>query len=133
MPVTVSYDLSKVSPDDRNYLRSMLERFAWRRLGGSVFRYSGRQRNGDLYEDWLNDVVPALMFFRSFIQERKLKLSHFTVDASSVSFLDLSDPKAPLGKNVLSGSKLRFRKPTNPRSARKTIRQFVNAAASATG
>jgi hypothetical protein len=37
MPVTVSYDLADADYNDRNYVRSMFERFGWKRLGGSVF------------------------------------------------------------------------------------------------
>jgi hypothetical protein len=58
MPITVSYDLAEASPADRNYIRSMFERFGWKRLGGSVLRY--QLIDGQDEEDWLNDVVPAL-------------------------------------------------------------------------
>jgi len=67
MPITLSYDLRGAHPNRRNYLRSMLERFGWRRLGGSVFRYSGRhgKATGTTQQDWLNDVAPSIMLFRS--------------------------------------------------------------------
>jgi hypothetical protein len=99
MPVTVSYDLSAVQDaNDRNYIRSMFERFNWRRMGGSVFRYDGvDQPGGGKYEDWLNHVVPALMFMRSFLINKNIQLRFFTIDAASVSFLDHSDPAVLLG------------------------------------
>lgn len=133
MPVTVSYDFKNAKPNDRTYLRSMLERFGWQRLGGSVFRYPhSAVRDSSSGEDWLNAVVPALMFFRSFVLERRLTLTRFTVDASSVSFLDLSDPKAKLGKPVAKGSSLPLVDPTNKQSAEKKLRSFVDDAAKAT-
>jgi hypothetical protein len=53
MPVTVSYDLTHATVSERNYVRSMFERFGWKRLGGSVFRYGGRKIAGVVQEDWL--------------------------------------------------------------------------------
>src|SRR5277367_2928321 len=67
MPVTLSYDVTNLDNNERNYIRSMLERFHWQRLGGSVFRYDGvEQADGSVLEDWLNHVAPALMFLRSY-------------------------------------------------------------------
>jgi len=74
MPVTLSYDLRTNDPNHRSYIRSMLERFAWRRLGGSVFRYSGRTINGVIEEDWLNDVSPSLMFVRSYTIQQSIEI-----------------------------------------------------------
>src|SRR6266849_1695750 len=88
MPITVSYDLSDADTNERNYIRSMFERFGWKRLGGSVFRYEG-----DGYEeDWLNEVIPALMIFRSYILAKDIDLRFFTLDTNSVTHIDFSDP-----------------------------------------
>jgi len=128
MPVTLSYDLKGASSDRRNYLRSMLERFGWKRLGGSVFRYSGRKSDGGLQEDWLNDIAPSLMFFRSYVRRHKLSLTRFTIDAQGVSFLDHSDKAAKVGRSILAGGKMALKTPTNPQSSEKTIRSFIDAA-----
>jgi hypothetical protein len=32
MPITLSYDLKGAPPNQRNYIRSMFERFGWQRL-----------------------------------------------------------------------------------------------------
>jgi len=129
MPITLSYDLAGVPSNRRNYLRSMLERFGWKRLGGSVFRYSGRTaKNVALQEDWLNDVAPSLMFFRSYVRRHKLSLTRFTIDAQGVSFLDLSDSSAPVGRPIISGKKMRFIEPTNRASAVQTLRDFIDNA-----
>ncbi|MEZ5785917.1 MAG: hypothetical protein R3D62_05425 [Xanthobacteraceae bacterium] len=65
MPITISYDITDADNAERNYIRSMFERFGWSRLGGSVFRYQVIE--GQSEEDWLNDVIPALMLFRSYV------------------------------------------------------------------
>jgi hypothetical protein len=64
MPITLSYDLQDATPNQRNYVRNALERFGWKRLGGSVFRYDGLRvaRGRPLEEDWLNEVIPSLIF-----------------------------------------------------------------------
>jgi len=132
MPVTISYDVATNDNNLRNYIRSMLERFHWKRLGGSVFRYEGVEREGILYEDWLNDVVPSLMFLRSFVLSRGITLKFFTLDASSVSFLDFSEPALPLGIAPQIGDDLAFAEPTNNQSSVATLRAFVTAAKEAT-
>ena len=129
MPLTLSYDIQTQNANDRSYIRSMLERFNWRRLGGSVFRYTGRQmQDGSNYEDWLNDVVPAIMFMRSYVLRHGITLRFLTIDASSVSFLDHTDPKCPLGSPPCGGDKLALVDPTNKQSSERAIRDFVDAA-----
>lgn len=39
MPVTLSFDIQGASPNQRNRLQSMFERFGWQNLGGSSYRY----------------------------------------------------------------------------------------------
>jgi hypothetical protein len=128
MPLTLSYDLAGAPANRHNYLRSMLERFGWKRLGGSVFRYSGRNsKTVGLHEDWLNDVAPSLMFFRSYIPHHDLRLKRFTIDAQGVSFVDHSDPTARVGRPLVSGTKMKFITPTNNASAVQTLRDFLDA------
>ncbi|WP_146849028.1 hypothetical protein [Brevifollis gellanilyticus] len=125
--LTLSFDLADATPNDRNYLRSMFERFGWKRLGGSVFRY--KDENND---DWLNRVVPSIMFFRSFIVERDIHLKFFTIDANSTSFLDHSDEAIPLGVPPETGAGVQLEEPTNNQSSVGTIRDFIDAASNAT-
>ncbi len=131
MPVTVSYDLTAVPQqqnNDRTYIRSMFERFHWRRVGGSVFRYDGvPQPDGTRYEDWLNHVAPALMLMRSFLVRRGLQMSFFTIDAASVSFLDQTDPAVLLGTAPTNGADLPLTAPTNPQCPEGDVRGFVEA------
>ena len=133
MPITVSYDVADLGPDKRNYIRSMLERFYWKRLGGSVFRYEGiPQDDGTCYEDWLNHVAPSLMFLRSYLLQHDITLRFFTVDASSTSFLDHSDPSALLGPNPQRGDDINLAEPTNSQSSVKTIKKFIDTGIQAT-
>jgi hypothetical protein len=133
MPVTISYDLAEINVNARSYIRSMLERFNWHRLGGSVFRYDGipDAATQGLREDWLNDVVPALMFFRSFILRNNIHLKFFTVDASGASFIDHSDSTLLYGEQPLNGDALNLGTPTNEQSSIKALREFVTAATNA--
>jgi len=126
MPVTVSYDLRDAENNQRTYIRSMFERFGWKRLGGSVFRYASTTRG---QEDWLNDVVPALMFFRSYVLHHGIVVRYFTLDTQAVTHIDFSDPAVPLGRQPLSGDQLRMRTPTNNQSSEERIRRFVDSAA----
>jgi hypothetical protein len=125
MPITVSYDLANATPSERNYVRSMFERFCWVRLGGSVFRYDWTDKSGQ--EDWLNDVVPALMLFRSYCLAKKIEVKFFTLDASSVTRLDASDPAAIVGTTIESGANKIFCDPTNQQSSEKRIRRAMTS------
>ncbi len=126
MPVTLSYDIKTDNNDYRNYVRSMFERFGWRRLGGSVFRYDGRKVSGALQEDWLNDVVPAIMFFRSYVLKNSIKIGFFTMDTMSVTRVE-----AGFGRRPRTGANLSLKNPTNPRSSVKAIKDFIDAAIAA--
>lgn len=133
MPVTISYDLQTNDNNDRNYVRSMLERFHWRRLGGSVFRYEGvEDAAGDLQEDWLNHVAPALMFMRSYAIQHGITFRFFTLDAQSVAFVDHSDAGLPFGLQPQTGAQIVFADPTNQQSSQQTIRDFIDAGTAAT-
>ncbi|MGH7294098.1 MAG: hypothetical protein ACRELB_04155 [Polyangiaceae bacterium] len=132
MPVTLSYDLTNLNGNQRSYVRSALERFQWRHLGGSVFRYSGiDDGQGGTNEDWLNHVAPALMFFRSYMQKHAVGLTRFTLDAHSVTMLDHSDVDARYGHGVQDGQALNLAVPTNGQSSEAAIRGFVDGCSAA--
>jgi hypothetical protein len=116
----------------RSYLRSMFERFGWRRLGGTVLRYQGRAlADGTLEEDWLHDVIPSLIFFRSYVLNHQIEVRFFTLDSMSVAHLDFSDPGRTFGILPQRGAGLDLRQPTNTQSSERRIRDFVDAAVSA--
>jgi hypothetical protein len=119
MPITVSYDLRTDDNNHRNYVRSMFERFGWKRLGGSVFRYEKL----DDQEDWLNEVVPALMIFRSYVLAKGISLQFFTLDTSSVTRIDWSDNDKLLGNTP--DEDLTLHPPTNNQSSETRLRRAV--------
>ena len=132
MPITVTYDLSGAAANHRSWLRSMLERFGFRRLGGSVFRYDGvPDAQGDRSEDWLKHVAPALTLFRSYVMRNSLSLTRFTVDAQSVAFLDHSDPAALYGDRLHSGATLPLIAPTNSQAGENSVRDFIDGCTAA--
>jgi hypothetical protein len=99
----------------------MFERFGWTRLGGSVFRYDG--------DDWLNKVVPALMFFRSYVLKHSIMVKFFTLDSSGVARIDHSDPGKLLGKQPRDGAAIFIKRNVkNRQSAESRLRKFVDAA-----
>jgi hypothetical protein len=128
MPITLSYDLTDLNGNQRSYIRSALERFHWRRLGGSVFRYQGvDDGHGGLIEDWLNHVAPALMFLRSYIDKNGVSLRVLTIDAHSVAMIDHSDVAARYGFGVQDGRTLNLAQPTNVQSSEQAVRNFVDS------
>jgi hypothetical protein len=122
MPITISYDLETDDTNHRNYVLSMFERFGWERFGGSVLRYE----LGDSQEDWLNDVIPALMLFRSYVIAKDIKLKFLTLDTNSVSRIDQSDPDATLGWEPNDGDKIALLTPSNAQSSERRIRRAIN-------
>ena len=84
MPITITYDVTDLDNNDRTRIRSAFERFAWEHIGGSTFRYP-RFDYQDQFEDWLNHVVPAIQFFRSFVLAKSITLRAFTLDTHSSS------------------------------------------------
>jgi hypothetical protein len=109
----------------------MFERFNWTRLGGSVFRYDGIDTEFGKEEDWLNDVVPALMFFRSYVLKHKVEVRSFTLDSMSVARVDHTDSDKLYGWMPQEGKDLILSTPTNPQSAEKKLRSFVRSAVDA--
>lgn len=126
MPITLSYDLGNVTNNQRNYVRSMFERFGWKRLGGSVFRYNGRSINHILQEDWFNDVAPAIMFLRSYALKNGIDIRSFTLDSMSVARIEPG-----FGRPPKNGTDLVLKEPTNNQSSAKALRDFVDAATAA--
>jgi hypothetical protein len=123
MPITVSYDLTEADSNQRNYVRSMFERFGWKRMGGSVFRYERREDE----EDWLNDVAPALMIFRSYVLAKGITITAFTLDTNSVARIDTSDPDETLGYPPVNGDDTYLETPTNNQSSEERIRRAINS------
>ncbi|MGH7879419.1 MAG: hypothetical protein ACREQD_07980, partial [Candidatus Binataceae bacterium] len=83
-------------------------------------------------EDWINCVIPALMFFRSYILKNNIEIKFFTLDANSISMIDHSDLQLTLGTLPSNGQSLVLELPTNLQPSVKTIQDFVDAAIQAT-
>lgn len=125
MATTISFDLTAATPAHRNYVRSALERFGWKRLGGSVFRYPSRQAKAETQDDWLNDVVPSLMFFRSYIKSQNIQLSRFTIDGQSCSFFEQDEDQFMLDLRLKEPAQMAEVAPSNPQSSLSAIQDFL--------
>src|SRR5690349_5276247 len=88
MPIIATYDVTDIDKNDRTRIQSAFERFGWEHIGGSTFRYPSFAHDAE-FEDWMNCVVPALHFFRSFVLKKGITLSAFTLDTHSSSCFKL--------------------------------------------
>jgi hypothetical protein len=88
MPIVLTFDITGAVPPDHNRLQSMFQRLGWEHLGGTAYRYPRMavQQNNQPIEDWFNEVVPALMLFRSYIIDaanRGVQLTKFSLDTQT--------------------------------------------------
>ena len=121
MPITATYNVTDLSRNDRTRIRSAFERFGWEHIGGSTFRYPAFAHDRD-FEDWLNCVVPALHFFRSFVLSKNVTLSAFTLDTHSSScFKD-----GVAGTAAADGANLPMVNPTNVQMGEQALRDWVS-------
>ena len=87
-----------------------------------MFRYDGRRIRGHgLVEDWLNDVVPAIMFFRSYVMRHAIDVQRFTLDTMSVARLEPG-----YGRRIRTGATLELKEPTNHQASVQSLRDFVD-------
>ena len=115
MPVVLTFDVGGATPLQRNRIQSFFERFGWQNLGGSSYRYPPLSVTQPV-EDLFNDVIPALMLFRSFVRQSGCPLTKYTLDAqSSTGF----DPASTFGSGPLPAvaappaQMITFHQPTN--------------------
>lgn len=123
MPVTLSFDIQGASPNQRNRLQSMFERFGWQNLGGSSYRYPtlGEQPYA---EDWFNHVLPALMLFRTYLLESGMPLTKFSLDVqSSTGYF----PSRKFGTAPKGASEIKFYKPTKTAFGLKKLKTWIDA------
>jgi hypothetical protein len=128
MPIIFSYDLENAQTTDHNRMQSMFERFGWERIGGSCYRYptlpkakkNAGTSTSKASEDWLNQVVPALMCFRAYVLYRSLKLTKHSLDAQTSTGSHGAQPQ--------SGAELRLDKLGNKTFGAKLLRDWVDTA-----
>ena len=121
MPIIFSYDLEAATPAQRNRLQSMFERFGWELVGGSCYRYPKLNSQKKL-EDWLNEVVPALMMFRSYVRKRGLVVKKYSVDTH------VSTGKGTThGRGPLSSRDIKWAKPKNAQFGLKKLKRWLSA------
>lgn len=101
MPVMFSYNFTGHEGIDNNHIQSMFERFGWKNVGGSCYRYPPLGSDPLLTEDWLNRVIPALMLFRAYVLKTGVTVSRFSLDAHSSTGHDGKYGDAPVAQPVL--------------------------------
>jgi hypothetical protein len=125
MPIVFSYDLKKATEIDRNRLQSMFLRFGWENVGGSCYRYpplprvtKSKQNTSPVREDWLNNVVPAIMCFRAFIMKRGIKLTKHSIDIQTSSGSHGAQPR--------TGAKVELEDPHQKSFGEKNLRSWLD-------
>ena len=123
MPVMFSYNLSGHQNVDNARILSLFQRFGWVSVGGSCFRYPALNAK-EHPEDWLNNVVPALMAFRCYLlkvnKTRKVTCSHYSLDAHSSTGYDGEVGRAPAENQELT-------KPDNEQFGVKNLKTWLKA------
>lgn len=85
MPITVTFDIDDNSvrdSNDRSRIYTCFARLGWEHVGGSAWRYPALGTE-NVSEDWMNHVIPALMYLRSIACHANLDVYKFTIDAHS--------------------------------------------------
>lgn len=133
MAITISFDLEGQASNHRARIKKMFMAFHWRYIGGSVYRYDGTipsteadNDKAEKNEDWLNHVVPALMYFRSYLSAKKVKITRFSIDAHSVAMFDQKDPADSFGIPMQSGKEIELSKPIADKPAWEAARKFIS-------
>lgn len=121
MPITITYDVTDLDGNDRSRIRSAFERLGQEHIGGSTFCYPSFAHGG-AFEDWLNCVVPALRFFRSFLLKKNITLSANTLDTHSSSCFKHS----VAGVVPEDGPTLPLQTPTNQQMGEQPLRGWVS-------
>lgn len=89
MPIIVTFDFERPTPEELNRVRGFFERLGWERLGNTAYRYP-KLHEYDTVEDWFNCVVPALMLLRAFARfaaSTGRSITKFSIDTSSSTAL----------------------------------------------
>jgi hypothetical protein len=86
MPVVFTYDFnnSTANKNDRTRINLSFKRFGWESIGGSALRYP-EFTSSYITEDWMNHVIPALMFFRSYVTQKDIIVTRYSLDIQSSS------------------------------------------------
>lgn len=107
MPITVTFDIDDASVldgNDRTRILACFTRLGWERVGGSAWRYPALG-TANVSEDWMNHVIPALMYLRSIACHANLDVYNFTIDAhSEAGHRGQANP--PLGEPITQAAQI---------------------------
>lgn len=129
MPITFTFDLDQnTDPNDRTRINLAFRRLGWENIGGSAWRYPKFQprANNHSPEDWFNHVIPALMYFRSIVENKGITVTNFTIDAHSVAGY-----RGRGTGNISRGNKIKMCNPgiDGRKLSSKVLREFVEGCA----
>lgn len=122
MPIMISYNFQGAIGVHHSRIQSMFERFGWQNVGGSCYRYPPLAAQPPV-EDWLNQVIPALMLFRTYIVGHNLQLGNLSIDAHSSTGIDANNG---VGSQPQPGANINLFAPTNPQFGEQNLRNWLN-------
>ncbi len=108
MPVTFNFDVEQASildANDRTRIQVAFLRLGWEHIGGSAWRYP-RIDADPISEDWMNHVIPALMYFRSLVEHSGMVVTKFSLDAHSEAAFKGGNPD--IGPRIDAGGAIRM-------------------------
>lgn len=85
MPIIVTFDVERPTPNELNRVRGFFERLGWEHLGNTAYRYP-KLHEHDVVEDWFNHVIPTLMLLRAFarsVATSGRSINKFSIDVQS--------------------------------------------------
>lgn len=113
MPITVTFDIIRPTPEELNRLRGAFERLGWEHLGNTAYRYP-KLHELAVVEDWFNHVIPALMLLRAFavrLLSDGRAITKFSIDVQSCTGYD---SVTNVGTPPLIADDIGFSQPSEP-------------------
>lgn len=131
MPITVTFDIEEASlqdPNDRGRIYAAFIRLGWENIGGSCWRYPALDKGGEHHsEDWMNHVIPALMYFRSIVEHSGMNVTQFTIDAHSEAGYRAGPPA--VGQKIETAANIKYYQNGAPILSENRLKKFIADAA----
>lgn len=126
MPITFTFDVEQATANsnDRARVVACFKRLGWEHIGGSAWRYPALGTE-NVSEDWFNQVVPALMYFRSMACHADWNVSRFTLDAHSEAGYRAAEG---LGAKIEDGEGIKMYETDAAVLSEARLRQFISDA-----
>jgi hypothetical protein len=105
MNYSFSYDIQDQGSgtDDRRRINLAFERCGWESFGDTHWVYPPLEHADAVNDDFFNNVLPALYYFRTLVSAKELKVSKFCLAVNSDSIFSAD---SNIGHPILPASQL---------------------------